>query len=307
MIESVFECGERYRDRNGEYELLELDGNRMRIRYVETGEEGTGDRVFKERIWLNICREEREETEKSAPRPAKRKRRQGTSHGTRGAAFQGLGAGDFQAGTRGTSWRRRESLGGLLARHLTDRSSGYFESFPIPRQPMVNIARPDFYGEETKLREAKFFIKLDEEQVSYGLYIERGKEPLDDSWRWPRFLRSLRQNEALRSGVEDAAARCDLHWKWYVWEGGGLVARAFREEGGWSWVSSNGGGSETLSWEAFLDRLENADANKWCELHLCRDMPREEALGLGVQLVDPVTDAFVALLPLYGAAVDEEG
>ena len=173
---------------------------------------------------------------------------------------------------------------------------------------MVNIARPDFYGKETKLREAKFFIKLDEEQVSYGLYIERGVEPpLDDSWRWPRFLRRLRQREALRSGVEDAVARCDLHWKWYVWEDGGLVARAFREEGGWSWVSSNGGGSEPLSWEAFLGRLENADATKWFEVHLCRDKPREEALGLGVQLVDPVTDVFVALLPLYGAAVGEEG
>ena len=307
MTESVFECGGSYRNRNGEYEVLELDGNRMVIRYVESGDSFNGDRVILERIWMNICREEREETEKSAPKPRKGTRRQGTGRGlSKGRSFQGLCAGDFQEGTAGTSWRRRESLGGLLARHLTDRSSAYFESYPVPRQPMANIARPGHYGEKIKWREAKFFIKLDTEQVSYGLYIERGVELQDDAWHWPRFLRSLRQSEALRAEVEGAMARLDLHWEWYVWKGEGLVARVFREEGGWSWVDANGGGTESISWDEFLGRLEGADETKRCELYLCRDMPKEEAMSLGVHLVEPVTDVFVGLLPLYTAAIGEE-
>jgi len=281
MIAPGFERGGRYRDRNGEYEVLELDGNRMKIRYVETGEEDTGDREIKERIWLNICREEREAAEKVVPEPGKRKRRQGGSHGiSKGAEFQGLRPGDFQEGTAGTSWRKRGSLGGLLARHLTARADAYFESYSVPRQPIVHIARTDHYGQETKWREAKFFIELDGEHATYGLYIERGGEPMDDSWHWSRFLGSLRRSEELRSEVEDAVARCDLHWKWYVWKDGGLVARVFREEGAWSWVNVNDGGREILPWEVFLDRLEGADATKWCNLYLCRDMPREEALAL---------------------------
>ena len=298
------ELGGRYRNRIGEYTVIELDGPRAVIQYVETGERLEAETGILTRIWINICSEEEPSVKDKKLACSNRKRRQGVSHSlTKGSAFQGLAAGDFKEGVEGTSWRRREALGGFLARLLTDCDSAYYESYSVPRQPMVHIARPDYYGHKTKWREAKFFIKLDGEQATYGLYIERGDTPMDDSWHWPRFLRSLRRSEELRSEVEDAVARCDLHWKWYVWKDGGLVARVFREEGAWSWVDANDGGREILPWEVFLDRLEGADANKWCDLYLCRDMPGEEALALGVQLVDPVTDAFVALLPLYGAAV----
>jgi hypothetical protein len=305
-MDVMFEVGERYRNRNGEYDVVELNGEQMVIQYVESGEQLPASRGTQERIWMNICTEERMEEERNAPKPAKGKRKAKTSHSaSKGSAFQGLGETDFQDRTTGTTWRNRGNLGGLLARRMTDRSSVFFESYPVFRQPMVNIARPDHYGQETKWREAKFFFKLNPERASFGWCIERGNVLLDDSWDWPRFLRALRDSETLRTEVEGAMSRLDLHWEWYVREDGGLIAKVFQEGDAWSWEGVNGEGKESIPWDGFIDRLESADEQKWYELYLCRDMDKDEALKLGPQLIEPVTDAFSALVPLYLAAIGE--
>ncbi len=305
-MDITFEVGERYQNRNGEYDVIELDGSRMVIQYLETGERFDADREIQERIWCNICNEERAEQEKNTRKAGKGKKNQGSGRGaSKGSGFQGLVEADFQEGTKGTSWRNRGSLGGLLARHLTDRGSVFYESYAVPRQPMVHIARPDHYGHEAGQREVKFFLKLDSTQATYGLHVERGSDSAGDSQAWPRLLRNLRGNAGLRGQVEDFMNRLGLQWYWCVWEDESLLAKVFWEEGGWSWDALKGADREALSWEEFLDRLEGLDEKKGCGLHLYGSMAKEEALNLGLQVVDSITDDLVALAPLYSAAVEE--
>ncbi|MFO7784645.1 MAG: hypothetical protein ACQET7_11100 [Thermodesulfobacteriota bacterium] len=73
-MDVMFEVGERYRNRNGEYDVIELNGDRMVLEYVKTRERLPASREIQGRIWQNICREERFEEEKNAPKPTKKKR-----------------------------------------------------------------------------------------------------------------------------------------------------------------------------------------------------------------------------------------
>jgi Holliday junction resolvase-like predicted endonuclease len=73
-MDVTFEVGERYRNRNGEYDVIELSGDQMVLEYVKTRERLPASREIQGRIWLNICREERVEEEKQAPKPAKKRK-----------------------------------------------------------------------------------------------------------------------------------------------------------------------------------------------------------------------------------------
>ncbi len=55
-----FEIGERYRNRLGWYEVLEIVGNQIRVRYENTGKEDTLDVEFQKRIIANIEYEEKQ-------------------------------------------------------------------------------------------------------------------------------------------------------------------------------------------------------------------------------------------------------
>jgi hypothetical protein len=60
MAEEIrFEIGERYRNRLGWYEVLEIVGNQIKVRYENTGKEDTLDVEFQKRIIANIAQEEK--------------------------------------------------------------------------------------------------------------------------------------------------------------------------------------------------------------------------------------------------------
>ena len=53
----MFEIGGKYENRNGKYEVIEIDGDRMTVKY-EDGSENSLKMNIQERIWLNIVAEE---------------------------------------------------------------------------------------------------------------------------------------------------------------------------------------------------------------------------------------------------------
>lgn len=57
-----FEIGSRYRDRSGWYEVLEVDGKNIRMRYESNGREDTAPIELKRRVFLNISQEEEQVT-----------------------------------------------------------------------------------------------------------------------------------------------------------------------------------------------------------------------------------------------------
>jgi len=292
-----FQVGEKYRNREGEYEVIGLDGSKMVIRYsngkvLETTVE------MQTRIWENIQADASMSLpdQTFGPRPSRQRR-----GGQRGLAFQGLQDHDFKKGVAGTSWRARTSLGGLLAQRLSDTSPHFFQSYAIYRRAEVHIAQPMFYDTETKLRNAKFVFALNPECARYGFYIEKNDGPMDDTWHWPNFLIALEGDPKLQQEIESAMRQLGLCWEVYVWAEGGLLARMRASSTGLM-LEQQDDEPEEASWSVFTKRLRNIDTEKWCDLHLCTFSVKDQVIAAGIQIVDTVTKAYQKLLPLYEAS-----
>jgi len=294
-----FKIGDKYRNRDGEYEVVSIDGLKMAIRYsdgrvVET----TG--AMQERIRRNMQLDEetpRADERSRGTRPKKRR------SGRRGQSFKGLQADDFQKGVAGTSWRSRGSLGGLLARRISSAIPQEFQSYAIYRRAEVHIAQPVHYDKSMRVREAKFVLKLDSERARYGFYVERSDEPMDDTWDWQSFITSLGGDEALQRSVWSAMNELDLHWDVYFESEALPFARVTPADGGLRWEPTDETDSGTMSWPDFATKLSDLRPGSWCDLYLCKYMTKGEAIAAGVGLANEVRRIYEALLPLYRASV----
>jgi len=296
-MKHTFKVGERYRNRNGEYKVIELEAPQMVIRYSD-GRSLKTRIELQARIWQNIQAEE--EAEKQAQMRALRPKRQGRQ---RGIKFQGLQDHDFQKGVGGTFWRARKGMGGLLAQQMSNTSRHLFQSYPVYRRAEVHIARPAYYHKDTRRQEAKFMFHLDPQDATYGFYIEKNNGPMDDTWHWPNFLVALEKNGALQKKIQTAMNQQKLHWEIHVQDDGGLIAktRADQNELKWEWESKEKK-VDSISWPQFVERLGAIETNKWCDVYLCARIGKEQALATGVHLAEQVTKAYRALLPLYEAS-----
>lgn len=293
-----FQVGGKYRNRDGEYEVIRLDDRKMEIQYT-SGRVLETDVELQARIWHNIQTEEslKASVENSGSTSRRRRRK-----AQRGRGFQGLKDHDFQKGVAGTSWRARTGLGGLLAQRLSDTTPHFFQSYAIYRRAEVHIARPECYDPQDKLRQAKFILSLDSEEASYGFYIEKNEGPMDDTWHWPNFMEAFESNPTLRQEVESAMRKLELHWKLYVWADGGLVTQVKASPTRLMWVQKEKEEWEETQWPVFIKRLQEIEAEKWCDLFLTTSTAKEQVLAVGIQFVDTVAEVYRALLPLYEAS-----
>ena len=296
-MEHPFKVGERYRNRNGEYEVIELREPQMMIRYSD-GRTLKTTIELQARIWQNIQAEARAERQvrMRAPRPKRRGRQKGIE-------FQGLQDHDFQKGVGGTSWRARKSLGGLLAQQMSDTTRYFFQSYAIYRRAEVHIARLEYYHTDTKWHVAKFVFYLGPQSATYGFYIEKNNGPMDDTWHWLNFLVALENNGALQKKIQAAMYQQKLYWEIYVWDDGGLVAKTRADQNGlkWEWESKEQK-VDSISWSQFIERLGAIETNKWRDVYLCARIGKEQALATGIHLAKRVTEVYRALLPLYEAS-----
>jgi hypothetical protein len=286
-----FKVGGRYRNRKGEYEVIRLEEPNMVIR-LSNGTVIHSSIELQARIWENIQAEESLSTLTRSPqkRPSKGKQR--------GLKFSSLREHDFQEGVTGTSWRAKTGLGGLLAQRMSDTTQHYFGSYPIYRWPEVHIAQPAYYDISIRLREAKFAFGLNIERAWYGFYIEKNDGPMDDTWDWLRFISALGGDTALQAEVEKAMRQLELRWEVYIWDEGGLIAQMTTRQDDLVWQRQDQE-PEAISWDGFAAKLRAIEIEKWCDLFLCTHMDKNQAIEAGIRIVDPVTEVYRALLPLY--------
>lgn len=294
-----FKIGDKYQNRDGEYEVISIDGPKMVIRYSD-GRVVETTVQMQERIRRNIQLDENTPREVEGSRRSHPKKRRSDK---RGQSFEGLQSDDFQKGVAGTSWRSRESLGGLLARKLSNTTGQEFQSYSIYRRAELHIAQPGHYHKSIRWREGKFVLKLDSERAWYGFYIERSDETIDDTWDWQRFIASLGGDEALQRSVWSAMTELDLHWDVYFESETLLVARVTPADGGLRWEPTDETDSETMSWPDFATRLSDLRPGSWCDLYLCKYMVKDDAITAGMGLADEVTRIYQTLIPLYRASV----
>lgn len=297
-MEGPFEVGEQYRNRDGEYEVVEIDPPRMKIEYLD-GREIETTVALQARIWRNVRMDER--AKRQARERAKRAKRRRRRKQRRGREFEGLDAGDFKTSITGTSWRRREHLGGLLAQMMTDTTPHFFQSHAMYRKPEVHVAQPEYYERKKKEEKAKYFFRLDEEGATFGLRVEKDDEAMDESWHWTNLVDGLSEKQ---SEVAEAMREHDLHWEARS-EDGELIAEVSAGEDQLRWKGSDG--VETIDWAQFIERVDDIDADDGCRLCLCGEMEKPQALSAGTELGDQIAEVYRALLPLYVTSTRAEG
>ena len=295
-MKNLFQVGEKYCNRDGEYEVISISAPNMVVRYAD-GKEIETTVALQARILRNIQREEsiEEPVQEPGTRPGRPRRRK--------VDFQGLQETDFKKGVAGTCWRARTSLGGLLAQRMSDTTPYAFQSYAICRRAEVHIVRPECYHKGPQ--EAKFLFRLDTEGALYGFWVEKSGKEMDDTWDWTRFFPKLEGDAALGRQVETAMLERNLYWRVDLeYEGepvGRATVTAAQESLTWKWEDR--ATVENMSWADFANELRAIEAEKWCDLYLCTHMDKDQAIAAGAHIVDEVIPVYQTLLPLYEASI----
>ena len=287
-----FQVAGRYRNLKGAYIVESLGGSHMVIRY-DDGRVETTSTTFQDLALLP----NEPVTASSAPG--------GKSAAPRTFDFQGLKETDFQDGTAGTSWRRRASLGGLLAHRLSSLAGQPYESLGVSRRNEVYVYQPHRYRKEATYHEAKLFFAVGPDGVHHGLYVEKGYAPLDASWDWNRLLVLKAERTPVGVGVFAAMRAHQLVWRLEFFNRDRSADRTrFVDLTGDSLALRDEPGGASMTWDAFLDFLAALPADERCDLYLEQFIGRGDAIRLGVRIAEQVAPVWRDLTPLYRACTE---
>ena len=300
-----FVVGEKYRNEDGVYTVVEIADPQMEIQY-EDGRTLRSSIRLQRRIWERIQHEEEIAARRAAKKTTTRRRGGGRSRASFGRDFHGLQESDFRRDITGTSWRRRTELAGLLALRLSEMSGHIFESHAVYRRPEVYVVQPEHWNSKEPQRAVKFFFKLTEAESSYGFLVEKSDKPMDHHWDWARFMATLGDDKSLQARTLIAMEHCNLSWEVYP-GGGGLTAAApytvTADQETLQLQDANGGPRTPLAWEGFIELLAEAPADTWCDCYLTARADKAQAIEKGVGLATEAANVYNALLPLYAASV----
>jgi len=212
--------------------------------------------------------------------------------------FTPLRPDDFKRNINGTNWRSREGFGGLVAQQLRDRTGRDFRSHAVFQRPQVLYGQPPRFdptdGDKFNFRRAKFEVRLDDDTLAYGFYIEKSDQAMDGTWEWPAFLAALGRPDV--TGPLAAAVEAHgLRWEIARSRGDELLDTRAIVPG--HPLFANG----APDWAALADDLSTTPGNEWLDVRLGAAVARDEALAQGPGLAAGVVAAFQALLPLYDA------
>ena len=307
-----FEVGNKYQNRKGEYEVIRIHEPNMDIRY-SNGSTDTVKISLQARIWENMQIDA--STKHQAPRKAAKTKvtkvsgKKSTSTSSRwGLEFDSLVENDFQEGTRGTNWRRRASLGGLLAILLSDHTKYKFWSYNIYGRPQVFVSVPERYEPNEWFPAAKFEFRLDVEKANIGFYIEKNDGPMTLEWDWRRMIDGLINSEELRQKLETAMHQLGLLWEIKLYKdrkpSGEIELIGKAPSSGLLRILPNNR-NEIISWDNFLGQLQEIPTDVWCDLRLGMAIDKSSAMALGAHIASRAVDVYKALLPLYEISVPQ--
>jgi hypothetical protein len=306
-----FEVGKMYRNRTGEYVVLAIDGDRMKIRYTNGSTLDTNASV-QARIWENIQLEEQAAREDERLRLAQEarleaRRRTARARQTRSKpAFTGFQEGDFEPKKRGIAWSSREELGKILARELGERTKGGFGWWILPRQSEVHVAQKEYYRQDAAEANAAFFVAAGEEGVAYGFRVSKPDGKAKAQWPWSAFVVALSDDDdvrkALRAAMKDHDLSLDVHAMEISFGQVGQIVIQDKEFL-WQRETADQHMTQRMDWEEMVDYLQAVAVDKRCDLYVCGRLSADEALEAGADLASEIADVLEALLPLYHASI----
>lgn len=305
-----FEEGKTYRNRDGEYVVQEIEGDRMTIRYVD-GRTLVTSAQIQARIWENIQFEKQmamAEERKRQAQEARQVARQRTARAKKARAkptFNGFEAADFEPKQRGIAWSSRKELGRVLAYELTERYEGSFEHRIVPRRSKVHVVRKDQYDLETRETNAALFVAVDEGGVTYGFRVGKpGGQPKVD-WSWSILMTKLEKTEEVQGTLRDALDKQDLSLDVYAMEVSyGQVGQITAKGKGFLWQHEDAEQAVTreMNGKELAEYLRTVAPKKRCDLYVRKRISSDAALEAGVNVSNEIVTVFEALLPLYEAS-----
>ena len=305
-----FEVGKTYRNRNGEYIVQTIEGERMTIRYVSGGTLETSVSI-QARIWENIHFEEqmvREEEKRRLAREARLEARRRTARAKKAKAqpkYDGFQTSDFEPKKRGIAWSGREQAGKTLAYELGQRTKADYGHWIVPRQSQVHVARKEGYDLDTRTTNAAFYVAVNEKGAAYGFRVGRpgGTEKAESPWS--ALLAAFGEDQKLRRALRAAMKANDLSLDVYAEElSYGQVGQIVVQDRGFQWQHETAEQEMTrkMNWNELVEYLQTVSPEKRCDLCLCKRLTAEAALELGAGTTAEIAGIFEALLPVYDAS-----
>jgi hypothetical protein len=305
-----FEEGKTYRNRQGEYVVQAIDGDRMVIKYVDGGTLETSARI-QARIWENIHFEEqmvREQEKERLAQEARAARRQSQPKQTRvRPIFGGFQEDDFELKKRGIAWSSRRELGRVLAYDLSQRTQEDFGHWIVPRQSRIHVALDEQYDRDSRDETAAFFVAADERGVTFGFRVGKPGGSEKATWPWSTLLESLANERktqmALRAAMRDHDLSLDVYAesKGYLREAQILVQdRGFLLQH----ETEDQEVTRRMNWEELVTYLEEVAPEQRADLFIRKRLPPQEALVPGAAIADRIAEVFEVLLPLYQASLE---
>jgi hypothetical protein len=294
---TFFVAGERYRNRIGEYEVIEIKTPVLTIRYVETGRLQEVEEELQERIVRNLLREV-----ELANRPAEAKRAAERPSRARGrkAKFDGFTAEDFLDKIAGTNWRAKTGLGGLIAECLADHTGDEFTSWAPNRQTAVYVTLPELAGAEHLSDSAQFFVATSGAGVSYGLLVKRPADVGEGVSAWDRLLSSLSDDETLAAVLNDLLTSGSAELSWYGDAWGPAEKETVRgDDAGLTF--DRGNATEMDSIEGLIERLQEAPQDQSVTLTVESGLSIDDAIAAGAGTSDTILDLMRLLVGLFRA------
>lgn len=301
-----FEIGKSYQNRSGEYVVQAIEGDRMKIRYVD-GRVLVTSVEIQARIWENIQLERnlaRDEERRRQAREARQQVRTRTRQIRARPRFSGFDEEDFESTARRIAWASREELGKVLTYHLNQHAGGGFGYWIVPRESGIHVAREAFFDRDNRDRVALFFVSAGEEGVTYGFGVGKGRGEAKPGSPWAQFLDAL-DDDKIRQVTRAAMETHDLSLDVYAMqEGFSQVGHVTVQEEGFLWQHETAEQELTreLDWDALAEYVATVAPEKRCTVYLRRKLTVREALEVGAGLAGRIASVFLDLVPLYDAS-----
>jgi hypothetical protein len=289
MTDIEFKVGQEHENMKGVYKVLAVNRDTLCICW-ESGEEVKTTAALQSRI---IERMHHELALIRSKKGGKSKKPQLPKHVSK---FEGLKEDDFSEDTAGATWRHYDSLGGAVAVRL---NLDKFDITSWPRYGLSEIYWADF---NHRLRndfrfQAKFFARLDEDCLYYGLSIGRSNKPISAEDDWNAFIDWLRDGEN-ESWLNKVVSEHDFSV--YDIEEESAFAGTVMSAGGKWCLSNKGHEQEIASLADFLDSLTDSTG---VDLQIAKIVEKDKVVPRGVEIADDIAKLFELLMPAYEACV----
>lgn len=285
ITEFEFNVDEQYENEKGVFTVLSIHRDEMVIRW-ESGEEIRTDidlqcRIQIRRQWEEFNRKIKERAGKKGS---------GKSRGAKREPFVGFLPTDFKETASGTKWRARNQLGSDVTQKLP-RNRLKINSWAFAQHPEIHWMDMGHRTKEEADYQSRFFVRLNQQVLTYGFCTVRPDEAAGVSKDWDTFINwlSVKKNEQMvHTMAADKKLTTTLNTR-------SAIYTLDPCEGGWQFIDTKK--NETCdSLTACIDRLP---VRNHTQIEFVKTMEKAPALERGLEICDDISKLFALLMPLY--------